>query len=153
MVARMWALGITRSDAEHLYWQADACALEEGIHQAESSGLRGQTALAALTPLMQPAGSTQPSPFSPDSSERYVPGTTYTPRCMARIDEDRAGFTLFAPFLLAHGGGNIYARDLGEQNELLTAQYPDRPVYLLKPISSDVGAPFRYYALRRSSKQ
>jgi hypothetical protein len=150
MVARMWALGISRSDAEHLYWQSDACALEEGIHRAEQTGLRGESALAALDPLIHPAGTTQPSPFSPDSSERYVPGTTYTPRCVERIKEDRAGFTLFAPFLLAHGGGNIYARDLGEQNVLLMKQYPDRPVYLLKPVSSDVGAPFRFYPLSRT---
>lgn len=147
MVARMWALGVSAQDAEHLYWQSDACALEEGIHRAEQSGLHGQAALDALTPLMHAAGSARPSPFSPDSSERYVPGTTYTPRCLKRIEEDRAGFTLFAPFLLAHGGGNIYARDLGEQNALLMAQHPDRPAYLLKPVSSAAGAPFRFYRL------
>lgn len=151
MVARMWALGISRSDAEHLYWQADACQLEQGIHAAEQSGAHGQAALEALTPLMHPAGAVQPSPFSPDSSERYLPGTTYTPRCMTRIAEDRAGFTLFAPFLLAHGGGNIYARDLGEQNPLLMQQYPDRPVYLLKPVSSEIGAPFRFYPVTTGS--
>ena len=150
MVARMWALGISRSDAEHLYWQSDACALEEGIHRAEQTGLHGESALEALDPLIHPAGTTQPSPFSPDSSERYIPGTTYTPRCMERIAEDRGGFTLFAPFLLAHGGGNIYARDLGEQNVLLMKQYADRPAYLLKPVSSDVGAPFRFYPLNRT---
>lgn len=150
MVARMWALGISRSDAEHLYWQSDACALEEGIHRAERSGLRGELALAALDPLIHPAGTTRPSPFSPDSSERYIPGTTYTPRCVEHIEEDRGGFTLFAPFLLAHGGGNIYARDLGEENALLTEQYPDRTAYLLKPTSSEVGAPFRFYALTRT---
>jgi hypothetical protein len=69
---------------------------------------------------------------------------------MERIAEDRGGFTLFAPFLLAHGGGNIYARDLGEQNVLLMKQYADRPAYLLKPVSSDVGAPFRFYPLNRT---
>ncbi len=145
MMARMWALDISRSDAEHLYWQSDACQLEEEIHAAESSGTRGEKALDALTPLMHPAGAMRPSPFSPDSSERYLPGATYTSRCMARIAEDRAGFTLFAPFLLAHGGGNIYARDLGEQNALLIEQYPDRPVYLLKPVSSEIGAPLQFY--------
>jgi hypothetical protein len=150
MVARMWALGISRSDVEHLYWQADACALEEGIHAAERSDIHGEAALNALTPLMQPTGTVQPSPFSPDSSERYLPGATYTSRCMERIAEDRAGFTLFAPFLLAHGGGNIYARDLGEENPLLMAKYPDRPVYLLKPVSPEIGAPFRFYPLRQS---
>ena len=154
MVARMWAIGISRSDAEHLYWQSDACALEDGINRAEETGLRGKAALYVLEPLIQPAGTTQPSPFSPDSSERYIPGATYTSRCVERIEEDRAGFTLFAPFLLAHGGGNIYARDLGEQNVLLMNQYPDRPAYLLKPVSSDVGAPFQFYQLEdKDSRQ
>ncbi|HET7551573.1 MAG TPA: hypothetical protein VFK04_09785 [Gemmatimonadaceae bacterium] len=147
MVARMWALGISPSDAEHLYWQSDACELEEGIRRAENTGLHDQGALAALEPLIRPIGTTQPTPFSPDSSERYVPGTTYTPHCMERIAEDRAGFTPFVPFLLAHGGGNIYARDLSEQNALLKAQYPSRQTYLLKPVSSEVGAPFRFYPL------
>lgn len=151
MVARMWALGISRSDVEHIYWQTDACAMEEAIHTAERSGIHGPAALKTLTALMQPEGTLQPSPFSPDSSERYLPGTTYTPRCMESIAEDRAGFTLFAPFLLAHGGGNIYARDLGEQNPLLIAKYPERPVYLLKPVSSEIGAPFRFYPLSRDS--
>lgn len=151
MVARLWALGVTRSDAEHLYWQSDACELEEAIHSAEVHDLRGQAALDALNPIMHPAGATQPSPFSPDSSERYIPGTPYTPRCAGRVNEDRAGFTLFAPFLLAHGGGNIYARDLGEQNEFLVKQYPERPAYLLKPVSSEIGAPFRFYPLDRDS--
>lgn len=151
MVARMWALGISPSDAEHLYWQSDACELEEAIRRAEHTGLHSQGALAALKPLMHPAGTTQPTPFSPDSSERYVPGTAYTPHCMERIAEDRAGFTPFVPFLLAHGGGNIYARDLDEQNPLLVEQYPDRPVYLLKPASSEIGAPFKFYPLNRDS--
>jgi hypothetical protein len=100
---------------------------------------------------LHPAGVAQPSPFSPDSSERYIPGTPYTPRCAARINQDRTGFTLFAPFLLAHGGGNIYARDLGDQNEFLVEQYPERSLYLLKPSSSEEGAPFRFYPLDRDS--
>src|SRR5690606_9074642 len=77
MVARMWALGISRSDVEHIYWQTDACALEEAIYAAARSGTHGPAALSTLTALAQPKGRVQPSPFSPDSSERYVPGTTY----------------------------------------------------------------------------
>ena len=151
MVARMWALGISRSDAEHLYWRSDACDLEEGIHALERDSRRGPAALAVLTHLMHDPSVTQPSPFSPDSSERYVPGSVYTPRCIVRIEQDRAGFTTFAPFLLAHGGGNIYARDLDDRNVLLARKYPDRPLYLLRPVSNDVGAPLGFYPISRDS--
>jgi hypothetical protein len=60
--------------------------------------------------------------------------------CTARIEEDQAGFTLFPPLLLARGGDNVYARDLGARDTLLLRRYPDRAVYLLKPPDSDVGS-------------
>ncbi|MGH7627645.1 MAG: hypothetical protein ACREOJ_20310, partial [Gemmatimonadaceae bacterium] len=73
------------------------------------------------------------------------------PQCVARIQDDRSGFTLFPPFLLAHGGGNMYVRDLGARDTLLMKRYPDRPVYLLKPASSDVGDMPRFYPVQRQA--
>jgi hypothetical protein len=43
------------------------------------------------------------SPFSPDSSGRYLPGHPYSPGCVARIDADRWGFTLLVALLTARG--------------------------------------------------
>ena len=56
-----------------------------------------------------------------------------------------------APLLLARGGGNRYARDLGARDSLLLREYPDRPVYLLRPPSGAVGALPRFEALSRDS--
>ena len=70
---------------------------------------------------------------------------------MNHIREDRDGFTLVAPLLLAHGGGNVYAQDLGARDSLLLAEYPERAVYLLRPPSSAIGDTPRFYPLSRDS--
>jgi hypothetical protein len=64
---------------------------------------------------------------------------------------DREGFTLLAPLLLAHAGDVIYARDLGERDSLLIREHPDRSLYLLRPASTRIGEPPRFYALSRDS--
>jgi hypothetical protein len=89
--------------------------------------------------------------FSPDSSERYLPGYPYSPGCTAKIDADRRGFTLLMPLLIARGGDNVYARDLGARDSLLVREYPTRPLFLLRPQSADTGAEPRFYALSRDS--
>jgi hypothetical protein len=38
-------------------------------------------------------------------------------------------------------GSNIYARELHARDALLLARYPDRPVYLLRAVSSEIAAP------------
>ncbi len=151
LVARMWALGVPRSETEKIYRVADACALEERIETLEASGDRDTAALERLQPLMADSLRVRPSPFSVDTTERYLPGATYTPRCAARIAEDRDGFTLLPPLLLEHGGGNIYARDLHERNRWLAEQYPDRPLYLLRPPTAAEGEEPRFYPLSRDS--
>jgi hypothetical protein len=151
MVARLWALGVTRSETELLYNHVDACRLELGITRAEERGLTGATAFAALQPLLADSARTIISPYSPDPSERALPDTPYTPGCVAMVQQDNAGFTLFLPLLLAHGGDNIYARDLGARDTLLMNRYPDRPVYLLRPATSKMGDLPRFYPVRRDS--
>jgi hypothetical protein len=91
------------------------------------------------------------SPFSLDVTERYLPGSLYTPTCAERIAEDRQGFTLLAPLLYADWGTNVYARDMHERNLALVRRYPDRPLYLLRPPSNALGAPPTLYPLRRDS--
>jgi hypothetical protein len=151
MVARLWALGVTRSQTELLYNHVDACSLELGITRTEEHGLTGATAFAALQPLLADSARTIISPYSPDPSERALPDTPYPPGCVAMVQQDNAGFTLFLPLLLAHGGDNIYARDLGARDTLLMNRYPDRPVYLLRPSTSKMGDLPRFYPVRRDS--
>ena len=91
------------------------------------------------------------SEISPDRTERMLPGATYGPVCQQRVREDRDGFTLLAPLLVQDWDSNVYARDLHARDTLLLDQYPGRPVYLMKPINSEIGAALHLLALAPDS--
>jgi hypothetical protein len=150
-LARLWALGVPRSEAELIYWSADACALDEHLDSLEAGPANGAAAYERLRPLLADSARLVRSPFSPDSSERFLPGSAYSEHCRSRILADREGFTLLAPLLLAHAGDVIYARDLGERDSLLIREHPNRSLYLLRPASTRIGEPPRFYALSRDS--
>lgn len=153
LMARMWSLGVPRSETELLYGKVDACVLEQRLTAVEHSGVRDTAALAALFPLLADSARTVKSPFSLDVTERYLPGTAYAPTCIQRLSEDRAGFTLLAPLLYRNWGTNVYARDMHERNLALVRRYPNRPVYLLRPSTNATGALPELYPLRRDSLQ
>lgn len=150
ILARLWERQVPRTDAERLYRTVDACRLFEGLDSLERSGVSGTAALTALQPLKADSALLVRSPFSPDTTERMLPGSTYTERCAARIVSDTAGFTLLAPLLIRQGS-NVYARDMHARDSLLLAQYPDRPVFLLKPATSEEGDVPRFWPVRRDS--
>jgi hypothetical protein len=151
LVARLWALGVPHSQTESLYRSVDACQLEEAVRVLEAEGVRGSVAFARLAPLLKDSARVVKSELSPDRTERMLPGSLYTPRCQQRIIEDRAGFTLLAPVLVASWGTNTYVRDLHEHNSLLISANVGRPVYLMRPVSNDIGAPLRLEPLRPDS--
>ena len=151
LMARMWALGVSRSETELLYGKVDACALELGISAIERSDARGSAAFGALSPLLADSARTVRSPFSPDVTERYREGARYAPVCVQRIGEDRLGFTLLAPLLYRDWGTNVYARDMHERNIALMRQYPDRRVFLLRPPDNATGTQPQLFPLRRDS--
>jgi len=64
--------------------------------------------LSALIPLTRDSARTIASPWSSDATERFLPGTRYSLRCRPRLEEDRDGFTVLAPLLLARARGNGY---------------------------------------------
>lgn len=151
LMARMWALGVPRSETELLYGNVDACALEQGIAVLERSTVRDTAAFVALTPLLADSARTVKSPFSLDVTERYLPGSTYAPVCVQRIAEDRLGFTLLAPLLYRDWGTNVYARDMHERNLALIRRYPNRPLYLLRPPTNAIGSRLELFPLRQDS--
>ncbi len=153
LMARMWSLGVPRSETELLYGKVDACVLEQRLTDLERAGTRDTAALAALLPLLNDSARTTKSPYSVDVTERYLPGTAYTPTCLRRLSEDQAGFTLLAPLLYRDWGTNIYARDMHERNLALVRRYPNRPVYLLRPSSNATGVLPELYPLRGDSLQ
>lgn len=146
ILARLWSLGVSRSEAEALYRSVDTCALDEAVSRAEHG--RRPTSWRAL---LADSAVLVPSTLSPDETQRVLPGRPYSPRCLQRIAEDRAGFTILAPLLAKEWGGNVYARDLHQRNAVLLRDYPDRPVYLLRSAGFEPGAPLELVPLSRDS--
>jgi hypothetical protein len=151
LMARLWALGVPRSETELLYGKVDACALERRVSEIERGTARDTVAFRMLAPLLADSARVVKSPFSPDVTERYLPGSTYADVCAQRINDDRVGFGLLAPLLYRDWGTNVYARDMHDRNRSLLRRYADRPVYLLRPASNEIGASLRLFPLRRDS--
>jgi len=151
LMVRMWARGLSHADAQMLYRFVDACALERGLDSLERSGGRDSVARAVMLPLLADSARVVRSPFSADSTERFLPGAPYGPRCVRRIEEDRAGFTVYLPFLVADGDNVVYARDLHARDSVLLARFPSRAVYLVRPSSDSNGARPRFWRVSRDS--
>ena len=150
VMSRLWARGVSRGNAEVLYKRIDLCALDSAIASLEGAHVTGVAALAALQPMMRDSASLVPMPDTPDHSGRRLPRAAYSARCLQRLAEDRAGFTLVGP-LLAARDGNVYARDLHGRDTVLMAEYPARDVWLLKPLTMGEGAAPVFFRVSRDS--
>jgi hypothetical protein len=152
LVARLWALGVSRPMTESVYRGTDSCHLEQAITAIESEGIRGAAAEQRLMPLLaRDSLFVVKSTLTPDPTERVRPGAQYTPVCLQRIAEDRRGFLHYAPLRLVTTGGNVYARDLHARDSLLLNEHPDRAVYLLTRAGTRVDDPLVFIPLRRDS--
>lgn len=151
IIARLYSLGISRPEAEALYRTIDTCLLEEAVTVLERSEVRGSAAFRRLRPLSADSLLLVSKVYSPDVTERVLPGKVYPEVCRRRIGEDRAGYSFLAPLLAREGDGNVYARELHARDTLLLQRYPDRPVYLLRAVSSDIGAPLTLEPFRLDS--
>lgn len=149
LIARMWALGVSRPAAEHLYSRVDACRLERAIAALERSSVRDSAATMQLLEVAERGGAVIPSPYSPDASERFEPGFSYDAGCLAHIAEDRRGFTLYVPLTLARDG-NVYLRDLGplRNRAALERAGAGKRAYLLRPDSASARAEPRFIPVR-----
>lgn len=150
VMARLWGAGVSRRDAEALYRSTDMCRLDEAVAAAERSGGGAAAVHAAMAPFRADSGRLVSLTVSPDSTPLVTRGSTLTPRCVRRVMEDRGGFTVFAPFLLAEDDGNRYRRDLGARDSLLLLADPARPIWLVMQ-DATVGGPLRFYPVSRDS--
>ena len=153
LIARLYAVGVSRTDAEGLYRTIDTCILETAVTALEAGTVRGGPAVERLRPLTRDSLRLVSRLLSPDVTERVLPGTAYPAVCQRRIAEDRAGYSFFAPLLARDMGSNVYARDLHARDTLLLQRYSDRAVYLLRAASSEIGAPLLLERLRMDSAQ
>jgi len=148
VIARLWGRGVPRNAAERLYGQVDLCRLDQTLRALEAEGMHGPAVVARLNPLRADSARTVASPFSPDDTERFLPGTAYDAECVAAIARDRAGTALYTPFRLVRDG-NVYARWLPGRLEELAAQYPDRAVYLVARAGTGPTAPLTWTRVER----
>jgi hypothetical protein len=143
LLSRMWALGVTRTNAERIYRTQDACRIEEGLGAIERQGKRAEEFEARLAPFAADSSRLVRLRPAPDTSLRFLPGARLTARCLRRIGEDRLGFTVFSPLLLARDTSVIYLRDLHERDSVAIARHPGRDLWLLTQDPS-VGAALRF---------
>jgi hypothetical protein len=143
LLARMWALGVSRTDAEHLYRTNDACRLELLLADAERTHGGAAGLERSLAPYRGDSAHVAGDHMLPDTTVRFVPGGPRAPICGRRFNEDRVGFTLYTPLLLAHGGGNLYVRDLHALDSLVLDRHPGAPVWLLTK-APPIGSPLEF---------
>lgn len=151
LIARMWALGVPRSETESIYRSVDACVLDQALQRLEASSVRDSAALRQLQPLMRDSLRLEKGAITPDRTLRSLPGSTYNAECTARVMEDRAGFTVGTSVLAQPPSSNVFARDLHARDTVLVQQFPGRPLYLLRPESSELGAPLLLEPLNADS--
>jgi hypothetical protein len=132
VIQRLWALGVSRSFTEVLYRNVDTCGLDDTATQLEESGVRGVAAEDRLRPLLADSARVVLSGLSPDGTERVLPGSSYPPSCWERIEEDRAGYTLFGPMLLARDSQTRWIRDLHARDTLVISRQDLERTWILR---------------------
>jgi len=145
LMSRMWAIGVTRADAEHLLATSDACALEIATEAVEHHPPADTVGLAARLFAATPNGARRElhprSDVTPDVTLRFAGAGALPAQCRDEAQADTVGMSLYPPFLtLNHvgpdgrvGGDVVFARDLGARNEELRARFGDRPWYRYRP--------------------
>lgn len=154
LVARMWALGVSRPDAEWIYGRVDDCRLELAVDSLEHGSAAGPPtaaqATAALRKLVTDSGLVSRQDLAPGVSVRMQRGYSPDTVCVARVREMLEGVTPLAP-LLVLDDGNVYVRDLHARDSMVLAAYPERPVFLLHGAGVASDALPRFYPISRDS--
>ncbi len=149
VVARMWALGVSRVDAEQFYRTTDLCRLDAATAVVEREGGGTSRLSALIAPSRADSGRLVALRLSPDTTGHVLPGSTLTIECTRRVIEDQAGFTVFTPLLIATGR-NAYIRDLHARDSLLLRGESTTPVWLLTQ-GTVPGAGLRFHRIALDS--
>lgn len=133
LMARMWAVGITRPEAERIYRTVDACLLDTSLDSVERRGGGAERLKQLLGAQQVDVDSLKPLRTRTGSSLRFLPGATYTQVCARRLAEAEEGWTLWEPALLVDDG-NTWLRDLHS----LSSPGVNRgaPLWILRPDST-----------------
>jgi hypothetical protein len=157
LLARLRVLGMSQFRAERTVNTTDACALQTALDAEDTlTAIDGTPRTARIVATARAFGQAQLVPgLDADQALALVPGSTPTPRCLAEFQQDTAGTIPYAIFLARQrvgpdgriGGDIVFARDLGERNELLRRRFGDRTWYRYRTPSSlaDTAAVFLPY--------
>lgn len=150
LYARLWAIGLSRIEAHQIYSRMDLCRLDQLLGEAETAGSDRAAFLAKAEPIAAATHRLVRLRTAGDSAIHLMAGAVVHPHCVRRIQENQAGFTNFAPMLLAGQSGNIFLRELHGRDSLLLTRYSDRPWYLLLK-DTTAAAPLRLLPLSLDS--
>jgi len=143
LIARMWGLGVSRTDAEMIYRSTDSCELDRVLGVVESEGGVAERVHELIAPHRADSTRLVAQYLSPDTTLRTIPGAQVAGRCARRIIEDRAGTSLFAPMLLARDKRIEFVRDLHARDTLIWARGSGRPLWLVTQ-AVEPGSPLRF---------
>jgi len=143
--ARLRATGMSRQQAEWLYFHVGLCRLDVALAQLADRGVTTPDSIvAALRPLAADSASmvadrlagTPGDPYTGLDRDAHAARTL----CELRqsLEQAQGGYMLL-PFTARMGptwtgDGAIVAHDLQEEDRRLMAAYPDRPAYFLKAV-------------------
>jgi len=142
--SRLRAKGITRQEAEWLYYRVGLCELDVALSQLEERGVTApERVMEELRPLAADSAAMVLDPFSGSPGDPYTGLTeadsAAVSMCALRqhLEEQQGGYMLLTFQALLGptwtGDGPIVAQDLHEENRRLLAAYPDRTAYRLRP--------------------
>jgi hypothetical protein len=145
---RLWAAGLSRTEAVMMARNTDACALNDALRAIERDSAIGGGSAAVLANVARDARLTERSIPLRGGALRVRSEGSMTPSCQAEVEGDlRLPIAAYGPVLrlmpIGEGGrisGDlVYAADLGELNDRLRARFADRPWYRLRLVRDDAG--------------
>ena len=136
LIARARGAGASASVAERVYRSSDHCELELVVGSAEREGWPADRLDREMLAIIRPDDEVEVVRLNEDPTLRLVPNRPLAEPCAREVLYDRGGYTNYSPHLAANNpdlrGGLVFARDLGEQNARLRAEYPGVPAFLYR---------------------
>jgi len=142
LLARLRVLGVSQFRADAIAGSVDACGLETALDAEDSLPATDTERAERVVRQAQAVGEARPVEGLPaDRAIALVPGSTPTPACLGEFERDTAGTMPYALFLARQrvgrdgrvGGEVVFARDLGNRNELLRDRFGGRAWYRYRP--------------------
>jgi 4-amino-4-deoxy-L-arabinose transferase-like glycosyltransferase len=143
--ARLRATGITRQEAQWLYYRVGLCKLDLALSRLQADGVTDPAeVMAALRPLAADSAKMVLDTYSGSPGDPYTgfteADTAAVSLCGVRqyLEERQGGYMILTVQAQRGptwtGEGPIVAQDLHEENRRLLAAHPDRPAYYLRPV-------------------